>query len=492
MRTISWPVEGLPPLLGELPKTTSRISIIMLAIHVPLAAAMYLSRSVATLHALSIFLLGILFLAKRRNDLVFNMVGYVAGAEVLWRICSAQTNHEFAKYLGAFLLVGIGLRNLNFRRQPWVVFYFLLLLPSVFITLDELPLSIARKRLSFNLSGPAVLAISVIVMSNLRISAIQLRRFLLSFIYPLIGICTCIFISLLQAEDISFNTQSNFETSAGFGPNQVSSILAMGAILTYMFYMLFLNKRLFRSPLLQRQIAVWLSLLLLVQSAFTFSRGGVYMAVASIFVAGILLLKDREVRKKFILNTLVFSLLSFFVVLPALNNFTDGAFLQRYMETDTTGRSDILGLELTLWKKNILLGVGPGMRVYHIDEDVASAAHTEYTRMIGEHGLLGLFSLIILLLGLGLGFKSIKDYRTRALAGALMTCALLFWGVNGMRIFAPQLFVSLIFATILWKPTTDTFNPWRDIENMPPINPFLHQEPTAPITHAFPEHQEHP
>lgn len=492
MRSVSWPVETPVLAPGTLQKSTSRISLIMLALHVPLAAAMYLSRSVATAHALGVVLLGLLLLGRRRYDMLFYLVAYIAGSEVLWRICSAQTNHEFAKYACTFFLACIGIKHLNLRRSSWVIFYFVLLLPSIFLTFDALPFDLARKRISFNLSGPISLTVAIVVMSNLKISAIQFRRLFLSFIYPIIGICTCIGISLLQAEDLNFKTQSNFESSAGFGPNQVSSILAMGGIVTFLFYMLFLNKRLFKSPFIHRQVAIWLTALYLVQSAFTFSRSGAYMAVASISVAGTLLFRDREVRKKFLLNFLGFCFLGFFIVFPILNRFTEGALLSRYLETGTTGRTDILALEMELWRRNFLLGIGPGMRVYHIDEDVASAAHTEYTRMIGEHGLLGLLALILLFWGLANRIRILKDPQSRAIAASLITCALLFWAVNGMRIYAPQLLASLAFATILWRPEAKPIDPWAILPTQNPSFPDENPDTDLPHGPPMPQAQEVP
>lgn len=472
MRPLAWPMNPAFGTPQELPKSTSRISLVLLAGHVPLAAIMYGIRPAATAHAFGVFLLGLLFLARRRNDLALYMVGYMAGAEVLWRICEAQTNHEFAKLAGTVLLAGIGFRHFNFKRSAWIVFYMLLLLPSAYLTLDDLPLEFARKRLSFNLSGPISLTIAVLTFSNLKITAAQLRRFLLSFTYPIIGICTCIAISLITSDQLDFNTQSNFEASAGFGPNQVSSILAMGAICMFLFHMVFLNKRLFRSPFVQRQLTLWLMALFLIQSAFTFSRGGIYMATASILASGVILLRDREARKKFIFSTVALGLLGIFVVLPVLNRYTEGAFLDRYLETDTTGRADILDTELLLWQKNWLLGVGPGMRIYHIDEDNnASAAHTEYTRMIGEHGLLGVLALFILLFGIFAGWRSLDNYQSKAIGTATTVCAMLFWAVNGMRIFAPQVLIGLLFVTILWKPEAPKSDFWMAIDQEPPPEP---------------------
>ena len=90
-------------------------------------------------------------------------------------------------------------------------------------------------------------------------------------------------------------------------------------------------------------------------------------------------------------------------------SITDGVLSQRYglgqtsfgekFILDLTGRALIYEIDLNIFFDHILTGVGPGQakdlrQVYGYGKRVA--AHTEYSRMLAEHGILGLFSLFIL------------------------------------------------------------------------------------------------
>jgi hypothetical protein len=47
---------------------------------------------------------------------------------------------------------------------------------------------------------------------------------------PAVSIAALALFGILTNPDITFNTESNFATSGGFGPNQVSSMLGLGAL----------------------------------------------------------------------------------------------------------------------------------------------------------------------------------------------------------------------------------------------------------------------
>ena len=66
--------------------------------------------------------------------------------------------------------------------------------------------------------------------------------------------------------------------------------------------------------------------------------------------------------------------------------------------SDTTGREDIARADLEVWFDNPVLGVGPGVAKEYRAATFgrAAAAHTEFTRLLAEHGILGLVALIIL------------------------------------------------------------------------------------------------
>ena len=88
---------------------------------------------------------------------------------------------------------------------------------------------------------------------------------------------------------------------------------------------------------------------------------------------------------------------------------TEGAISQRYgisggtygqrMVLDLSGRAEIYKIDLAIFQDYLLSGVGPGnatqlRHIYGYGKIIS--AHTEFSRMLAEHGLLGLFSLLFL------------------------------------------------------------------------------------------------
>jgi len=142
------------------------------------------------------------------------------------------------------------------------------------------------------------------------------------------------------------------------------------------------------------------------------------------------------------------SLIGKLVIEPRLDDFTGGQLSVRYANTQSTGRSTFIESELAMFSENPVFGVGPGMGYYfRIDRDLKlGASHTEYSRMVGEHGLFGLLSLVCLVL---LGAKAIrgtKELDTRALASAMVVWSALFLAIYGTRLAAPAFVFGLALA----------------------------------------------
>ena len=72
-------------------------------IHIPLAFLMRQLPEVATLHALLVLLLGLLWAANGQFHRASYAAAYIVGAEVLWRINEAGVFWEYGKY--AMILV---------------------------------------------------------------------------------------------------------------------------------------------------------------------------------------------------------------------------------------------------------------------------------------------------------------------------------------------------------------------------------------------------
>ena len=64
---------------------------------------------------------------------------------------------------------------------------------------------------------------------------------------PIISLLGLIFIRAPSIQDLSFSSEANFEMSAGFGPNQVSTLLGVSLIIVSLSRML--NLKIFPKPI---------------------------------------------------------------------------------------------------------------------------------------------------------------------------------------------------------------------------------------------------
>jgi hypothetical protein len=78
--------------------------------------------------------------------------------------------------------------------------------------------------------------------------------------------------------------------------------------------------------------------------------------------------------------------------------------------------------------------------------DRSAPAHTEYTRLLAEHGLFGLAALFALIIGCMRAMQLAPPGRSRAWAGGLLVWALIYMGYAAMRVAAPGFVLGLILA----------------------------------------------
>jgi hypothetical protein len=421
--------------------------LLFLAAHVMLGVAIRLVPAVAILHAVGCLAVGIFVAGTRRTRYVAYTIAYLAGSEVLWRLSKTSLFHELAQYeIAAVVLVA--LVRMRASRNRWLALgYFLLLLPSAALTIGALDSADeTRQVLSFNLSGPLTLMLCIIFFSNVRLEAADLRKVFWSLIGPVIGIATIAVLSTAAVRDLEFGRQSNHITAGGFGPNQVSSMLGLAAL----FAILMVLDRTLRWRI--RILLLGIAGVLAIQSALTFSRAGVLMAMCSIVAASVFLLQNGRARVTIVVVGLVLGLVGNYVVAPRLEEFTHGQIGERYSSLDSDGRTKIASLDLQIFADNPLLGVGPGAATELRIEGRHIAAHTEYTRMLAEHGCLGALAIVLLVL-LGLRtFRQARAIEARALVAALLAWSALFLGINGMRLaavsFVAGLACSIAFSSL--------------------------------------------
>jgi O-antigen ligase len=452
------------------------------AAHVLLALVARQVKAIITVHALATLSLGLWWALSsvRRPERVAYMGAYITGAEILWRMSSAGVFWEMGKYATSAIFIVAMLRSNRLKGPSLPLLYFLLLIPSILLTIDGTSLGVARGKISFNLSGPLALFVSAWFFSHLRLTTGQLRLLLLAAVAPLIGVATRALAGTLAISELKFMDGSMRATSGGFGPNQVSALLGFGALLA--FICLLIHK----SSLWPKLVMIGIIIFLGIQSAMTFSRGGLYMAAGGAVVASIFMLKDSRLRIRVIVFTGLFFIIVNFAVLPRLDNFTGGALSTRFTNTDLTKRDDIIWADLEIWKEHPFVGVGPGMAQFDRQDLLGrdSAAHTEFSRLLAEHGLLGATALFLLLIIAYRNFRGSRTDTGKSVVACLTGWSFLFMYINAMRLVAPAFAFALGFATILPDRPNNPKLPAGDQHNRPAA-PTPVYRPQAALGHRM-------
>jgi hypothetical protein len=455
---------------GQERATLFRI-IAFFAAHVLLALAARQVSAVITVHALATIGVGLWWAisSPRRPERVAYVGAYITGAEILWRMSSAGVFYEMGKYATAAVFIIAMLRSNRFKGPALPMLYFLLLVPSVLLTIDGVSLGVARGKISFNLSGPFALMVSAWFFSHLKLTINQLHLLLLAAIGPLISVATRTLAGTLAISNLTFLNESMKATSGGFGPNQVSALLGLGALLAFICLLIC------KSSIWLKVVTIGVMIFLGIQSAMTFSRGGLYTAGGGAVVASILMLKDAKTRIRVLLLAGVFFIIASYVVLPGLDKFTGGALSNRFTNTDLTKRDDIIWADFEIWKEHPVVGVGPGMAQFDRETLLGrdSAAHTEFSRLVAEHGFLGGIAFILLLIMAIRNFYRARTVTGKSVVACMMGWSFLFMFVNAMRLVAPAFAFAIGFATIL---------PDRaDARNLPEADRSNNLTPRAPI-----------
>jgi O-antigen ligase len=201
-------------------------------------------------------------------------------------------------------------------------------------------------------------------------------------------------------------------------------------------------------------------LALVAQAALTFSRSGLYMAAGGAAVTAAFAMSDVRLRARFVTFLAAAFVVGNFFVVPYLDAFTGGAMGVRFQDTDLTGRDLLIQADIDLWTQNPVLGVGPGegktQRGAFFSADANAfaargaptqiAAHTEFSRMLAEHGSFGFGALLLFVTGGLLNVRRAPDARARAVVAALASWSALFMLSTAMRVVAPSLAFGIGFA----------------------------------------------
>ena len=282
---------------------------ILLVLNIAIAMSMLFYSKLSTIYSLIIVAYGLfrIFSKKNTDGIAHICAGYVVGIEVLFRMNSGGFGYEYGKYATIlFLIVGLMVER-NKKPTPYIlVFFLLMLLPSIFFV--EYPtFDLTRQMVSFNLSGPLTLAVAGIYFYKRRIAKPELRRLLLSMLYPIAAMSIFVYFKSGDLENVDFTTESNFQASGGFGPNQVSTIFGLGILIIAIAY--FMNIRLFR----MKYLNIILLLGFLIRGLATFSRGGMLAPIISIIMC-IMIMSLTDSRFQERIGRVVYAFIAIFII----------------------------------------------------------------------------------------------------------------------------------------------------------------------------------
>lgn len=380
---------------------------LFLLLHLLIGLAGYGVPGFSTAFGLFIFLLALyqILRTSNRNGWAHLGAAYIVGMEVWMRMTKAALPWEYGKLAAIFLLVlGLGLEKRLFRKPVFLVLI-LLLLPSLFLV-EGVNFNQFRQFLTFQLGGLILLAFSGIYFFRRPFTHRQFQQLLLFFIGPIIFTTVQITLRSPSIQNLSFELGANFAASGGYGPNQVSTIIGLGIaclILNFLFRF---------PPLFSRWVDIAILGFFSLRILLTFSRGGLATAVLAIGLGYLIYLIDKGYSfKRILLPIAAVGVLAaaFFTV----NNITRGALLNRYkgetyatihgyekvtLSNATSGRLDIMLTDLEMWRDYPLFGVGVGIsNLIRPTYGVKNISHAEQSRLLAEHGVLGVVVLFIIL-----------------------------------------------------------------------------------------------
>lgn len=393
----------------------------------------------ATAHAgLVAAAMGVQVLWGRRLDRLVLLTAYAAMCDTYWRMTRSRAPWEFSKYLLLFGAVVILVRYSRRLRQPVGPLLLLIsLVPGIGALVLTQGIVAARETISLVEMGMISLAVATLALRQVVISegeAWDLGWVMLGPVVMALAVTTW---STLTTDDLGFTTESNFAVTGGFGPNQVSALLGLGIL---MCLLLSFQRRGSTFLAILATLGVWGTWAVFL----TFSRGGVYSLVAAGAALLFVGVGTRGTRLRSVVISIV-ALVALMMTFSSVNDFSGNWLESRYDQSSTsaTGRRDLVATDLEIWAENPLLGVGTGQstRYHHLGGGTA-AAHTEYSRLLAEHGLGGLVAVGLLVT---MGVAGVRQARGRW--NRLFAAAMAMWALTTMLHAATRIAaVGLVFA----------------------------------------------
>ncbi len=354
-----------------------------------------------------VFSLPLLLDRAKYNSSLSYLIVYLVSFEVFSRMVRTTPfiSYEQSKYLTLFL-TSFGLLQGANRLGREGLLMVLLLIPALFYDFSGL---VTFPFIVFDVLGPINLGLCIWFFSNQRFTPSGFLVLIRLMVFPIISALFFTFIKTPDFDSIEFELGANFETTGGFGSNQVSVLFGLGIFLMFIFIIF---KWRFSGNF-------WIDSFFLLGFAFqgllSFSRGGIIGG--AIGILGLLyVLKRNSGKIKDLANIpkvgryLVPAILTLMVTFVVVNNLTGGLLMLRYsgetegtmagakersIDTFTSYRAGIAMEDLGLFIENPILGTGAASSRYLREEHFGTAPHIEVSRLFAEHGIFGIGYMIV-------------------------------------------------------------------------------------------------
>ena len=426
----------------------------LILFHILIGGLGYLLPFTSKIYGYSIFVFWTIYIIKKqnRNNEVLLAAAYIVGSEVFLRMTGGNPLYEISKYgVMVFMLLGMYYSGFSKGAVPYWIFL-LLLVPSVVISVFVLNFdTVIRKTVAFNISGPVCLGLASLYTFRRKITLEEINKIILSMGLPIITCMVYLTLFTPNIQDVVTGTESNFQTSGGYGPNQVATILGLGMFI--FFSRIILDSK----TKFQTLINIVIALNVTYRGMLTFSRGGMITGFLMIVLLLIFLYFKSNIGGKLKLNYII--VLLTFAILGTWTYTslqTGGLIEKRYSNQDAsgrnkksqfTGREDVAQNELNLFLKNPIfgVGVGKGAEIREAETGIKVLSHDEITRMLAEHGTLGILGLLILF------FTPLILYFENNF-NMFLLCFVAFWFLTinhaAMRTAAPAFVYSLSLLNV--------------------------------------------
>ncbi|MCP9198294.1 O-antigen ligase family protein [Gramella sp. GC03-9] len=377
----------------------------MLLLHFGFGFAIYLFPGFSKLILLGIMAAFLFVIIDRKNkgNEALMAAAYIAGGEVFFRQTGALFFYETGKYaVIVYLLIGMFFKGASSKTTPYWL-YLLILFPGVVVASYTISYDAEfRKLIAFNITGPVCLGVSALYCYYKKIKKEDFQRVLLMLLMPIVAQMVYLYFYTPSMDEVRISLSGNYAATGGFGPNQISTVFGLGCFLICTRLFTIRNQKV-------NMIDIGLLMLMGYRAVITFSRGGVLTAIICIISFLIFFYYKQDAKRIEGTNFRIIGMVSIFALVWFFSSLETGGLIgNRYTnrnaagqlkEDITTGRVELIETELTAFYRNPVIGIGVGKGREYREENLGIEinTHNEISRLLSEHGFLGIVALCILI-----------------------------------------------------------------------------------------------